>query len=187
MSPDPANLTELLHRSREGDRAALDAIMPLVYQELRRLAGSYLRDQSPTQSIQPTVLVHEAYLRLAGRHQPEYQDRAHFFRVAAGIMRQVLVDDARTRHAVKRGGGNPKLEFTETFDYSGEKASHLVALDDALKALEQLDERKARVIELRYFGGLSVEETAEALGISVATVGREVRFAEAWLRRELGL
>jgi RNA polymerase sigma factor (TIGR02999 family) len=184
--PDPSNLTQLLRRGREGDRAAIDALMPLVYQELRRIAGSYLRSQSPGHTLQPTALVHEAYLRLADRAQPEWQDRAHFFSVAATIMRQILVDHARTRCAAKRGGGGVKVEFADGLDYSDEKAGDLIALDDALKALAALDERKARALELRYFGGLSVEETAEVLGISVATVGRETRFAEAWLRKELG-
>ena len=160
--------------------------MPVVYQELRRLAGSYLKNQTPSQTFQPTVLVHEAYLRLAGRELPELQDRAHFFRLAAGIMRQILVDDARSRHAKKRGAGLAPVEFSDSLEYSSEKAANLIALDDALKALEHVDERKARAIELRYFGGLSLEETADALGISPATVGRETRFAEAWLRREMG-
>jgi RNA polymerase sigma factor (TIGR02999 family) len=159
--------------------------MPLVYRELRRLAGSYLRNQAPGNTLQPTALVHEAYLRLVDGSASDWQDRAHFFNVAATIMRQILVDHARSKVAAKRGGGRAKVEFQETLNYSDEKAADLVALDDALKGLAAFDERKARTIELRYFGGLSTEETAETLGISVATVGRETRYAEAWLRREL--
>jgi RNA polymerase sigma factor (TIGR02999 family) len=160
-------------------------MMPLVYRELRRLAGSYLRNQAPGNTLQPTALVHEAYLRLVDGSAADWQDRAHFFNVAATIMRQILVDHARSKVAAKRGGGRAKVEFQETLNYSDEKAADLVALDDALKGLAAFDERKARTIELRYFGGLSTEETAETLGISVATVGRETRYAEAWLRREL--
>jgi RNA polymerase sigma factor (TIGR02999 family) len=160
-------------------------MMPLVYRELRRLAGSYLRNQAPGNTLQPTALVHEAYLRLVDGSASDWQDRAHFFNVAATIMRQILVDHARSKVAAKRGGGRAKVEFQETLNYSDEKAADLVALDDALKGLAAFDERKARTIELRYFGGLSTEETAETLGISVATVGRETRYAEAWLRREL--
>jgi RNA polymerase sigma factor (TIGR02999 family) len=160
-------------------------MMPLVYRELRRLAGSYLRNQAPGHTLQPTALVHEAYLRLVDGSASDWQDRAHFFNVAATIMRQILVDHARSKVAAKRGGGRAKVEFQETLNYSDEKAADLVALDDALKGLAAFDERKARTIELRYFGGLSTEETAETLGISVATVGRETRYAEAWLRREL--
>jgi RNA polymerase sigma factor (TIGR02999 family) len=160
-------------------------MMPLVYRELRLLAGSYLRNQAPGHTLQPTALVHEAYLRLVDGSASDWQDRAHFFNVAATIMRQILVDHARSKVAAKRGGGRAKVEFQETLNYSDEKAADLVALDDALKGLAAFDERKARTIELRYFGGLSTEETAETLGISVATVGRETRYAEAWLRREL--
>ncbi|HUA62897.1 MAG TPA: sigma-70 family RNA polymerase sigma factor [Verrucomicrobiae bacterium] len=165
----------------------MEILMPLVYEELRRLAGSYLRSQSPGHSLQPTALVHEAYLRLADRAQPDWQNRAHFFGVAANIMRQILVDHARSKYAAKRGGGAAKVEFQESMEYSDERARDLIALDDALRALNTLDERKARALELRYFGGLSVEETAEVLGVSMATVGREIRFAEAWLRHEMGM
>jgi len=187
VSPESSSLTQLLRRCREGDRAAMETLMPLVYEELRRLAGSSLRGQSPGHSLQPTALVHEAYLRLADRAQPDWQNRAHFFGVAANIMRQILVDHARSKCAAKRGGGAAKVEFQESLEYSDERARDLIALDDALKALSSLDERKARSLELRYFGGLTVEETAEVLGISVATVGREIRFAEAWLRHEMGM
>lgn len=184
MSPEP-NLTELFRLSREGNRTAIDQAIPLLYGELKRLAGAFLRHQTPGHTLQPTALVHEAYLRLVDRSQSELQDRAHFFNLAATVMRQILVDHARSKVSAKRGGGQPKADFRESLNYSDEKAPDLVALDDALQELAKSDERKARTIELRYFGGLSVEECAEALGVSVATVGREIRQAEAWLRREL--
>ena len=185
MAPEPPNLTQLLRRGRAGDRLAIDQVMPVVYQELRRLAGSYLRNQNPGHTLQATALVHEAYLRLAERQQPDWQDRAHFFSVAATIMRQILVDHARTRCAAKRGGGAVNVELKDSVMYCDEKAPELVALDDALQALAKLDARQARVLELRYFGGLNNDEIAAVLDIGVATVVRDVRFAEAWLRREM--
>ena len=184
MASEIPSLTQLLRRGRQGDQAATDLAMPLVYQELRRLAASFLRGQ-PGHTLQPTALVHEAYLRLVDRASADWQDRAHFFNLAATIMRQILVDHARSKAAVKRGGRRARVDFKDTLNYSDEKAADLVALDDALQGLAAFDERKARTIELRYFGGLSVEETAETLGVSIATVGRETRYAEAWLRREL--
>jgi RNA polymerase sigma-70 factor (ECF subfamily) len=185
MSVDGPDITQLLRQSRAGDRAAVDQVIPLAYDELRRLAGAYLRNQAPGHTLQPTALVHEAYLRLTDRSQPDWKDRAHFFSLAATIMRQILVDHARSKGAVKRGGAYAQVEFKETLNYSDEKASDLVILDDALKGLAAFDERKARTLELRYFGGLSVEETAEVLGTSAPTVGRDTRYAEAWLRRKL--
>lgn len=185
MPAETTQLTQLLRRGRLGDQAAIDQVIPVVYQELRRLAASHLRNQSYNQTLQPTSLVHEAYLRLVDRSQSEWRDRAHFFHLASTIMRQILVDHARSKLADKRGGRQARVEFNEAVICSNEKARDVVALDDALKALAATDERKARVLELRYFGGLSVEETAETLGISTATIGREVRYAEAWLRREL--
>src|SRR5262249_32680762 len=177
--------TELLRRGSQGDKAATDQVIPLVYHELRRLAASYLRAQRHGHTLQPTALVHEAYLRLVARASAGWDDRAHFLNLAASIMRQVLVDHARTKVAAKRGGARTKVEFNDTLNYSDEKAADLVALDDVLHGLAAFDKRKARVVELRYFGGLSVEEIAGTLGVSVATVGRETRYAEAWLRREL--
>ena len=159
--------------------------MPLVYKELRRLAGRFLRNQAPGHTLQPTALVHEAYLRLVDRSESDWNGRPHFYNLAATIMRQILVDHARAKVAAKRGGGRIRVEFNDALNYSGEKAADVVALDDALRALAAFDERKARTIELRYFGGLGAEETAEVMGISVATVGRETRYAEAWLRRKL--
>jgi RNA polymerase sigma factor (TIGR02999 family) len=160
-------------------------MIPIVYQELRRLAASYLRNQPYNYTRQPTSLVHEAYLRLVDRSRAEWQDRAHFFHLASTIMRQIIVDHARARLATKRGGGQVRVELDEALICSHERAQDVVALDDALTALAATDERRARVLELRYFGGLSVQETAETLGVSAATIGREARYAEAWLRREL--
>jgi RNA polymerase sigma factor (TIGR02999 family) len=159
--------------------------MCLVYNELRRLAGSYLHHQTPGHTLRPTALVHEAYLRLISRSQPDWQDRAHFFSVAATVMRQILVDHARAKCAAKRGGTIVRVEFKDTLDYSDEQAGNLIFLDDALRQLAAFDERKARVLELRYFGGLEMEEIGELLGASASTVRRDVRYAEAWLRREL--
>lgn len=184
MTP-PNEITQLLRKWSEGDRAALDQLMPVVYQELRKLANAYLRDEKPGHTLQPTALINEAYLRLVGQNFPEWQSRKHFYGVAAQLMRQVLVEHARARSAAKRGGGGQKLSLDEAINYSQEQASDLVALDDALTALARFDERKARVVELRYFGGFSVEEVADALGVSVATVGREMRMAQAWLHREM--
>lgn len=163
----------------------MDHAIPLIYQELRRLAGNYLRHQPSNNSLQPTALVHEAYLRLVDRTQSDWQDQAHFFRLAATIMRQVMVDHARAKLSAKRGGHAIRIEFNDAVEYSDDKALSLVALDDALKELAAVDERKARTLELRYFGGLNVEETADVLGTSTATVGRDTRYAEAWLRKQL--
>lgn len=184
MTP-PNEITQLLRKWSEGDRAALDQLMPIVHQELRKLANAYLRGEKPGHTLQPTALINEAYLRLVGQNFPEWQSRKHFYGVAAQLMRQVLVEHARARAAAKRGGGGQKLSLDEAINYSQEQAADLVALDDALTALARFDERKARVVELRYFGGFSIEEVADALGVSVATVGREMRMAQAWLHREM--
>ncbi|HEY6198129.1 MAG TPA: sigma-70 family RNA polymerase sigma factor [Candidatus Binatia bacterium] len=179
------DITRLLRASRDGDADALGALIPLVYQELRRIADAYLRLQRPGHTLQPTALLHEAYIKLAGAGPQDWNGRTHFFATAAAIMRNILVDHARSRQAVKRGSGAVPLSLDLVVDRAAEKPADLVALDEALRALAEHDERKARVLELRYFAGLSVEETAEAMGLSVATVGREARFAAAWLRREL--
>ncbi|HEY8459852.1 MAG TPA: sigma-70 family RNA polymerase sigma factor [Blastocatellia bacterium] len=185
MQTPPGDVTRLLRKWNEGDRAALDNLMPVVYRELRKLAGGYLRDERPDHTLQPTALINEAYLRLVKQDFPEWQSRKHFYGVAAQLMRQILVEHARARATAKRGAGAQKLSLDETPVFSQERAADLVALDDALIALAKFDGRKARVVELRYFGGLSVEEVADALDISVATVGREMRMAQAWLRREM--
>lgn len=159
--------------------------MPFVYDELRRLADHYLRQERPDHTLQPTALVHEAYLRLVDQSRVEWQSRAHFIGVAAQLMRRILVDYARRHHASKRGGFREKLSLDEAVDYSQTRDLDLVALDDALNALEQFDERQSRIVELRFFGGLTIEETAEALGVSPATVKVEWNMAKAWLRREI--
>jgi RNA polymerase sigma-70 factor, ECF subfamily len=178
-------VTDLLVEWKQGNKAAMDLLTPLVYNELRRLAERYLRNERSAATLQPTALVHEAYLRLVAQSMPDWESRAHFFGVAAHLMRQILVDHARKHRSAKRGGGVEKLSIDEIVGLGAEKPGDIIALDDALKALGDIDERKARVIELRFFGGLSVEEAAVALSVSPATIGREQRLAEAWLHREL--
>lgn len=179
------DITRMLVDWSKGDKGVLDQLVPIVYNELRKIAHGYLKGERPEHTLRPTALIHEAYLRLVDQNLPQWQSRSHFYGVAAHLMRQILVEYARAHAAVKRGGGGKKLSFDDVTIFSRQRASDLVALDDALTALAALDARKCRVIELRFFGGLSVEETAEALGISVATVGREARMAQAWLHREL--
>ena len=160
--------------------------MPLVYYELRRLAASYLRDERRDHTLQPTALIHEAYMRMVGSDVPEWQNRAHFFGVAARLMRQILVDHARGKRALKRGGEQVKLSLDDPQTvFAHEDFGALLELDEALKKLASFDERKAQVVEMRAFGGMSVEDTASALGISEPTVKRDMRLAQAWLRREL--
>jgi len=185
QTPPPNEITPLLLRWSQGDEVALSLLLPVVYQELHRLAQIYLRRERADHTLQPTALINEAYLRLIKQDFPEWQSRSHFFGVATRLMRQILVERARARAAAKRGSGGVELSLEEAWFYSGEKAAELVALDDALNALAKFDERKVRIIELRYFGGMSVEETATALGRSVATIGHETRLALAWLHREL--
>lgn len=159
--------------------------MPVVYSELHRMADNYLRQERNGHTLQPTALVNEAYLRLIGQHQPDYQSRAHFCGVAAQVMRQILVDHARRRNAAKRGGGEAKVSINEDLDYGHERASELVALDDALSALALEDPEKARLVELRFFGGLTAEEASEVTGVPPQTIYRQLRVAQAWLQREL--
>ncbi|MCG3164157.1 MAG: hypothetical protein JMDDDDMK_05640 [Acidobacteria bacterium] len=184
QTPPPNEITPLLLRWSQGDSAALTQLLPVVHEELRRLAQSYMRRERPDHTLQPTALINEAYLRLVKQDFPEWQSRRHFFGVAAQLMRQILVEHARARAAGKRDGGQ-KFSLEEALTFSDERSAELVALDDALLALAKFDERKVRIIELRYFGGLSLEETAEALGLSVTTIGHETRVARAWLRREM--
>src|SRR5215510_13572066 len=181
----PNEITQLLLRWSRGDQAALNQLMPIVYDELYKLAHGYLRRERPDHTLQPTALINEAYLRLVKQDFPEWQSRRHFYGVAAQLMRQILVDYARTRAADKRGGGAQILSLDEALTFSDEKAAEFVAFDDALLALAKFDWRKVRIIELRYFGGLSLEETVAELGISITTIGDEMRLARAWLRREL--
>jgi RNA polymerase sigma factor (TIGR02999 family) len=182
-SPD---VTQILQEVSGGDKDAPARLMPLVYDELRRLADHYLRQERPDHTLQPTALVHEAYLKLIDQTRVDWQNRAHFFGVAAQLMRRILVDHARRHRASKRGGFQQKLTLDEAVDYSQPRDLDLVALDDALNALAQMDARQSQIVELRFFGGLTIEETAEALGVSPATVKVDWSMAKAWLRREIG-
>ena len=178
-------ITHLLLAWGQGDQAALEALMPLVYDELRKVAARHLRGQRPGHTLQTTALVNEAYLRLIDASQVQWQNRAHFFAVAAHLMRRILVDFARTRNYQKRGGGVQPVSLDEAMIVAPERGADLLALDEALTRLQALNARQAQVVELRYFGGLSEEETAEALKISVRTVRRDWNFARVWLHREL--
>ncbi len=182
---EPETVTALLREWRRGDRTALDRLMPLVYDELRRLAADFLARERPDHTLQPTAVVHEAYVRLVGREAPTIRDRVHFLAIAARLMRQILVDHARSRNAAKRGGGAPRLSLDEAV-LTSKRGPELIALDDALTALAALDARQSQVVELRFFGGLSISETAEVVGVAEATVKREWDSARAWLRREVG-
>jgi RNA polymerase sigma factor (TIGR02999 family) len=185
----PSRVTELLQGWRAGDRRALDAVLPLVYDELRRLAHHHLRNERPDHTLQSTALVHEAYFRLVAQDFPEWESRAHFFAIAAQLMRQILVDYARRRRAGKRGAGQGTLPLEDVSQLSPGKDPgkdiDVVVLDDALKALAELDPRKAKVVELRFFGGLTFAETAEVLDVSPVTVSRDWSTARAWLHREM--
>lgn len=176
---------EALRQAADGDRAALDQLFPLVYQELRLRAAGYLRDERGSHTLQPTALAHEAYLRLAGRRDHPWQSRAHFMAVAARAMRAILVDHARRRNAQKRGGGQSPIGSDTLVELVGGSALAFDDLDHALNDLARMSERQARVVELRYFGGLSIEETGEVLGVSPMTVKRDWAIARAWLYREL--
>lgn len=182
-SPPLTNVTKLLLEWRGGNQQALDALMPLVYDELRRLAQHYMRSERPEHTLQATALVNEAYVRLVDM-KVTWQDRAHFFAVAARLMRRVLVDHARAQHRAKREGG-PKVSLDEALEVACTPSQDLLALDTALEQLATFDQRKSEIIELHFFGGLSNDEVAEALGISRATVQRDLRMAKAWLNHEL--
>jgi RNA polymerase sigma factor (TIGR02999 family) len=181
----PATITQLLIRWRNGDKAAFDELAPRVYNVLRRLAKYYLRQERPGHTLQSTDLVHEAFLRLVDDNEIDGQNRAHFFGIAAVRMRHILVEHARSRQAAKRGGGEYRLSLSEAEREPNKPDVNLLALDDALRRLEASDQQKSRIVELRYFGGLTIEETAEALRISPATVKRDWRMARAWLRSEI--
>ena len=185
MDQPSREITKLLIDWKGGNAEAFNELAPMVYQELRKLAASCLRSDRPDHTLQPTALIHEAYLRLIDQSMPGWQNRSHFFGVAARLMRQVLVDFARSRQSQKRGGGN-KVTLNEAVAYSEANSSRLLEINEALDRLAAFDERKCKVIELRYFGGLDREEIAEALGVSLATVKRDLALAEAWLRREMG-
>jgi len=179
------NVTKLLIDLSNGDRNAVDILLPVIYDELRKLAANYLRRERPDHTLQPTALVHEAYLRLVDQTRVNWQNRAHFFGVAAQIMRRLLVDHARRHNAEKRGQDFKKLSLDENIDRAVERSGELIALDDALKALAVFDEQKARMVELRYFGGLTLEETADVLGVTPTTIKRHWRFARAFLYGEM--
>lgn len=180
----PGDITHLLQQCSSGNQPALDALTPIVYSELHKLAVSCLRNERPGSTLQPTALIHEAYLKLVKQDLPDFQSRAHFFGVAAVIMRQLLIDNARRYRAQKRGGGN-RAEMPADIPIPEQQNEEVLALDEALDRLAMQDKRKAKVIELKYFGGLSREEIAGALGLTIATVKYDLRLGEAWLRRAL--
>jgi RNA polymerase sigma factor (TIGR02999 family) len=180
-----SQVTDLLARWRSGNREALDALMPLVYGELRRVARHYLSRERSDHTLQCTALVHEAYVRLAGGNPPDWKDRAHFFGVAARLMRQILVDHARARRAAKRGGDAPRVTLDEEAVEAAPSGVDVVALDEALNDLAAISPQQSQIVELRFFSGLTIEETSEVLGVSAATVKRNWTTARAWLFREM--
>jgi RNA polymerase sigma factor (TIGR02999 family) len=179
------DVTELLARWGQGDRAALDEATRIVYGELHRIAEGYSRREHGANTMQATVLIHEAFLRLVKQDRPNFDNRRKFFAFSARLMRQILVDHARAAHAEKRGGGAMPRPLGESVDYVPSRATDFLALNEALDKLVELNARKARIIELRYFGGLNVEETAEMLGVSIGTISKEQRMAEAWLSQAI--
>ncbi|HET6891885.1 MAG TPA: sigma-70 family RNA polymerase sigma factor [Pyrinomonadaceae bacterium] len=178
-------VTRLLLDWSNGDKTALDKLMPLIYDELRRLAHRYMSRERAGHTMQTTALVNEAYVRLVNRKNVQWQDRAHFFAIAAELMRTILVDHARSHATAKRGGGARKFSLDEALVVSQERAAEVVSLDEALKALALIDPKQSRIVELRFFGGLTIEETAEVLDLSAATIKREWNTAKAWLYHEL--
>jgi len=185
MPKDAENITDLLVSYGRGDKESLDKLMPAVYDELRRQAARYLRREQPGHTLQTTALIHEAYLRLVDQRNVQWQNRAHFFGIAAQMMRRILVDHARTKKRVKRGGSDIKVSLNDaTVAVKGQDLD-VVALDEALTRLERIDAQQSRVVELRFFSGLTVEETAEVMQVSPATVKRDWSMAKAWLHREL--
>ncbi len=185
MEPKAGNITQLLEQWSRGDERALEKLMPLVYSELHGLARRYLSGEDPGHTLQTTALVNEAYLRLVDVANPNWEGRTHFFAMCAQIMRRILVDSARSRQAEKRGKNAPKLDLEDALMVAAQPETDLVAIDEALRALAVVDARKSQVVELRFFGGLSVKETADVLKVSVDTVHRDWKVAKSWLRREL--
>jgi RNA polymerase sigma-70 factor (ECF subfamily) len=182
----PDSVTELLLKFSEGNQEVVNDIFPLIYDELKKLANNYLRNERVSHTLQPTALVHEAYLKLVDHTRINWQNRAHFMGMAATLMRQILIDHARRHRAGKRGGELENLPLEESIVIvAGEKSTDLIRLDDALKELAKFDEQKSRIVELRYFGGLSIEETAEVLGVAEITVKRHWRLAKAWLAEKI--
>jgi len=179
------SITVLVHQYASGDKAALDRLLPLVYSELRRIAQKHLRDERPGHTLPPTALVHEMYVRLAVQAAPDVRDRVHFLSVAAHVMRQILIDHARMKYAEKRGGRRPKLSLEEAQGACMERPAIMLRIDDALNHLARLDPRKAQLVEMRFFGGLTAEESASVLDLPVNVVRQQLRVAQAWLQREL--
>lgn len=185
-APDHADITQLLIAWSDGRKEALDALMPIVYADLRRVAAGYMRREAPGHALQPTALVHEAFVRLVDQKQVKWRNRAHFFGVAAGMMRRILVDNARRRRAEKRGGGWERVTLAgDEVAAETHKEIDVLALHEALERLAEFDPQQERIVELRYFGGLTIEEAAEVIGVSAATVVREWTIAKAWLRADL--
>ncbi len=186
MKPSPEEITGLLLAWGNGDKAALDRLIPLVYQELRRLAHRQMRRERAGDTLQTTALVNEAYLRLVDYERMQPRDRAHFLAIAAQAMRRILIERARSRRSAKRGSGAQKVSLDEAAEVSNERAADVLALDEALTQLAAIDPRKSQIVELKYFGGLTIEETAEVLEVSAPTVERDWRTARIWLHREIG-
>lgn len=185
MAQAPQNVTQLLDEGSKGNKEALDQLLPIVYDELRRQAARYLRQELPGHTLQTTALIHEAYIRLIDQRNVQWQNRAQFFGIAAQLMRRILVDHARTKKRVKRGGSNLRVSLNEALAVTKGSEVDLIALDEALDKLAEIDPQQSRVVELRFFSGLSVAETAEVLDISPATVKRDWSVAKAWLYREI--
>lgn len=184
-TPQPNDITQMLSSWRQGDETAAARLMPLVYDELRKLAGRYMRRERASHTLQATAVVHEAYLRMVGQSDPQWENRTHFFAMAAQVMRHLLVDHARSRNFRKRGGGLRKVSLDQALEVGSDPPENLLELDDALTRLAALDPRKARIVELRFFGGMSVEEVASLLDLSTATIVNETRAARAWLFADL--
>lgn len=185
QTPPPHEVTSLLLQLRQGNRLVLSELLPLVYGELRRIASAFLQDENRNHTLLTTDLVHEAFLKMVGSDQQTYENRAHFFSIAANSMRQILVDEARKRNAQKRGGGAAKVSLDEGAILTDANADQLVALDEAMKALAEFDQQMGQIVELRFFAGLTIEEVADVLSISVSTVKRDWNVAKAWLYREM--
>lgn len=185
MTPSPHDITQLLVAWGNGDQTARDQLMPLVYQELHRLAHQYMRRERPGNTLQTSGLLNEAFLKLVDQRSVHWQNRAHFFGIAAQMMRRILVDYARNRGYAKRGGNMDRISLNETLIASKQHSAQVIALDDALKDLVTMDQRKGQIVELRFFGGFSIKETAELLGVSPGTVMRDWTLAKAWLKREM--
>ena len=184
--PDPKSVTLLLRQLKDGQKDAIDELVPMVYQELHRMAAIHLNREKTGHTLQATALVNEAYMRLIKDEAPDFESRNHFFGVASRVMRQILVDHARARSAAKRGGVIANSPIEHAINYANERPELLVSLDDALNLLEKQDPLKARIIEQKYFGGLTAEESAALLGMPIHKLNREIRLAQAWLRREMG-